>query len=308
MRFIGISGLNMEMSRLVMGTAFIYPNNVEEYKSILSEYIKLGGNAFDTAENYGRGESEKALGYWLDKQGIRDEVIIITKGGHPYENKHRITSSELEEDLTGSLERLKTNYVDLYLLHRDDPSVPVQYIIEEMNKFIERGHVKAIGVSNWSHDRIEAANNYAATHNLHGFVCNSPNLSLAQQKEPMWPGSISAGEETKSWHKKTQLPLLSWSAQASGFFSGRFHPNDTSDDDMARVYFTDENWERYNRAKILARKKKCESVEIALAYVLNLEFPTAGVIGPRTLGELHSSVKAQQIELTKEEVQWLNLK
>jgi aryl-alcohol dehydrogenase-like predicted oxidoreductase len=100
---------------------------------------------------------------------------------------------------------------------------------------------------------------------------------------------------------------LSWSSQAGGFFTGRFSPEIKEDKDMVRVYYSDLNWERYNRAQKLASKKGCNPIQIALAYVLNQKFPTAGIIGPRTVDELRSSYQALQIKLSQDEVSWLHL-
>ena len=309
MRYISIDRLDQQVSQLIMGTAGIYPSNIDEMSPLLDEYMRLGGNIFDTAQNYGAGKSEKALGIWLSKGNKRrSDLLILTKGGHPDEQGlPRVNAEAITDDLLGSLERLQTDYIDLYLLHRDDPAVPVERIIEVLNEHIEQGLIKAIGASNWSYQRIQEANHYAKDNGLVGFSCSSPNLSLAKPIEPMWPGCVSADMNTCNWHTKTQLPLLAWSAQASGFFSGRFSPEKKDHCDMVRVYYSDTNWERYRRAKQLASQKGCQAIHIALAYVLCQPFPTGGIIGAQTIDELRSSFVATQIELTQDEMHWLSL-
>lgn len=304
---MSIDGLEKKISRLVLGTAPFSPNNIHYQSDMISEFLHLGGNALDTAQNYGEGESEKALGIWMNQHHNREDLVLISKGAHPDTKGKRVNPEAITHDLYGSLERLQTDYVDLYFLHRDDPSVPVGPIMEELNKHINVGLIKTIGASNWSYKRIQEANEYAAANGLKGFVCNSPNLSLAKPMEPMWPDCVFADEETCRWHTHNQLPLLSWSSQAGGFFSGRFSPENKEDGDMVRVYYNDLNWERYNRAKKLANQKDCDPIQIALSYVLNQKFPTAGIIGPRTVNELRSSYQALQIKLNKDEVCWLHL-
>jgi len=307
MKYIRIDGFHEKISRLVFGTAFISTKNINQYSEVITEYLKLGGNIFDTAENYGRGESEKALGQWLEKNNYRDDVLIISKGGHPYDGKNRITPEAIKDDLLGSLERLRTDYIDIYFLHRDNKDIPVQEIINELNDYYEKGFIRGFGASNWTHERIEEANEYARKNSMKGFICSSPNLSLAKAREPMWPGCVSIKTSDKTWYRNKQFPLFSWSSQAGGFFTGKYNSENKENEDMIRVYYSEENWERYKRAKFLAEEKGCQPVEIALAYVLNQEFPTTGIVGSRTIDELHSNYRALKLELSKEEVKWLNL-
>ncbi|MFS8578596.1 MAG: aldo/keto reductase [Novibacillus thermophilus] len=307
MKYFQISGLNQRVSELILGTATFHPSNIEEMSGVLDEYIRLGGNILDTAQNYGAGDSEKAIGMWLNERKNRQDILILTKGGHPDENGSRVNAEAIKYDLFGSLQRLQTDYIDLYLLHRDDPAVPVEPIVEALNEHVEQGLIKAIGVSNWSCERIQEANNYAHAHGLVGFSCSSPHLSLAEPVEPMWPGCVFADKRTRTWHEVTQFPLLSWSALAGGFFTGRFLPGRSDHPDIVRVYYSDENWERYRRAEQLALKKGCHTLHIALAYVLRQPFPVGGIIGPRRVEELQSSFEATRIPLSPEEMRWLNL-
>jgi aryl-alcohol dehydrogenase-like predicted oxidoreductase len=288
-----------------MGTASLQPNTEAEMIPVLDEFVRLGGTVFDTAENY--GDSESILGRWMRERGNRDGLVILTKGAHPY-GRNRVTPADITQDLHGSLKRLQTDYVDLYLLHRDDPSVPVEPIVEVLNEHLEAGRIRAIGASNWSWRRILEANEYAAKKGLRGFVLSSTNLSLAKPLEAMWPGCIWADEETADWHARNQLPLLAWAAQAGGFFTGRFAPGDRRDADMVRVYYSDANWERYRRAQELAASKGATAPQIALAYVLHQRFPTCGIVGSRNVAELRANYEATQLRLAPEESDWLDLR
>src|SRR5207249_9101 len=125
-----------------------------------------------------------------------------------------------------SLARFKTDYIDLYLLHRDDPTVPVGPIIEVLNEHLKAGRIHAFGGSNWTYQRLQEANAYAAEHGLTPFVASSPNFSLADQIEPPWAGCISIsgsqGTAARQWYVQQQMALFTWSSLAGGFFSGRF--------------------------------------------------------------------------------------
>ncbi|MCD9022815.1 aldo/keto reductase [Cohnella silvisoli] len=307
MKYIQIPGVDKKISRLFMGTGDL--RKLEEPQRImLDAFINAGGNAFDTAHQY-RGK-ELVLGQWLAETKLREQLVILTKGAHHDDGSPgpRVNPQAIRKDLTESLERLGTDYVDLYALHRDDPTVAVGPIIEELNEHLQAKKIRAIGASNWSYKRIQEANEYAAAHNLTGFSFSSPNLSLAKPLEARWEGSISADEETCEWHAKTQLPLLAWSAQAGGFFSGNFAPDKRTDEEMVRVYYSDDNWERYRRAVKLAEEKQVTPIQIALSYVLYQSFPTCAIIGPRNPEEFNSSIQSMNLELTPAEVEWLDLK
>jgi len=196
----------------------------------------------------------------------------------------------------------------MYALHRDDVNVPVGEVVEALNEAIQQGYVKTIGASNWTQDRVIEANQYAKENNLKGFSFTSPNFSLAKPLEPHWPGCVSADESFCQWHEKNGVPMLAWSSQAGGFFSGRFTPDDRSNEDMVRVYYCDENWERFNRTKVLASQKGVTPIQIALAYVLQQKFPTFALIGPEKVEEMQSSFTGANITLKSTELDWLDLK
>jgi len=307
MKSIYMEHLTKPVTQLVLGTALYEVDQYSHATQLLDSYSSLGGTVLDTAENYAGGQSERVIGRWMSERDNRESMVVMTKGGHPYNNKNRVNPEEITTDLMGSLERLQTNYIDIYMLHRDDPSYPVAPIINMLNKHIMAGRILTIGASNWTVDRISEANEYAKAEGLFGFTCNSQNLSLAKAKEPMWPGCVSADSSMLEWHTKTQMPLLSWASQAGGFFTGRFVPELRHNSDIVRVYYDDNNWEMYARAQKLAVKKACEPVHIALAYVLGQPFPSCGIIGARTVGEIVSNAHALQIELTEQEVRWLDL-
>ncbi|UJF31909.1 aldo/keto reductase [Paenibacillus hexagrammi] len=307
MRSITIEGLNRPVSQLIMGSDFFRLNNEDEVHSILEEYTAIGGNTIDTAFIYCGGESEQAIGKWLEATGSRERMNIFTKGAHHDQNGPRVTSEAIRSDLMTSLERLRTDYVDLYALHRDDPQVPVGPIIEALNEQLEAGTIRAFGASNWTHERIQEAADYAKQHQLTGFSFSSPNLSLAKANEPFWHGCVSADSKTLQWHEANQFPLLSWSAQARGFFTGRYTPEIRDNADLVRVFYSDDNWQRLRRAEQLAHEKGVSTIQIALAYVLNQPFPACALIGPRNGQEMRSCHEGAQLKLTSQEIAWLDL-
>lgn len=309
MKAIQMKGLDQPISRLIMGTDYFTPEILDEVSAILESYFAIGGNVLDTARIYCGGKSEEAIGLWLEQTNMKEKVTILTKGAHPFnDGVPRVNRQSIYDDLMVSLEQLRLDSVDLYALHRDDPNVPVGEILEALNEQVAAGRIKVFGGSNWSWQRLKEANEYAHKHNLIGFSFSSPNLSLAKAQEPYWAGCVSADESTCQWHQETKLPLLSWSAQARGFFTGRFARDNFENRDLVRVFYNDANWERYDRAVLLAKEKEVAPIEIALAYVLQQPFPTGAIIGPRNDAEMKSCAEAERLNLSQIEIDWLDLK
>jgi len=306
MRYLQIPGLEKPVSRVALGAINFTTENPEPAFAILDSFIALGGTLVDTAHVYRHGGVDRTLGLYFDARG-RDKVMVLGKGCHPMGNSGpRVTPEALSADLDESLEWMHTDYIDLYILHRDNEAVPVGPIVERLNEERAKGRIRAFGGSNWSHRRIAEANEYAEQHGLMSFAASNPNLSLARPNEPMWAGCVSADDAMRAWHKATQLPLISWSSQAGGFFTGRFSPEDRSNADMVRVYYSDANWERLRRASELAEKRGVTPVQIALAYVLSQPFPTVALIGPQNNAELESSYQGSLLELLGEEMAYLD--
>ncbi len=306
METIVIAGLDQPVSKLILGSMLLSDERMEVSAELLDAYTAIGGNAIDTARVYGpRGMG--AIGKWMEDRRNRSGLVLIAKGAHHDDKGPRVTRSAVDEDLTYSLELMQTDYADIFMLHRDDPDKPVGEIVELLQEPLEAGRCRALGASNWTTARLEAANGYAAAHGLVGFACNSPNLSLARANEPRWAGCVSVNADDRAWHERTQLPLLSWSSQAAGFFTGRYAPDRRDNEEIVRVYYNEDNWERYRRAAALGEAKGADANQVALAYVLHQPFPACALIGPANAAELRSSAKALEVSLTTEEIRWLNL-
>jgi len=302
MRYGPIEGVDLAVSRLVMGVD--NQETMPHAAAMFDDFFERGGNCFDTAYIYGGGRRERLLGQWIKNRAIRDQVVILGKGAHtPHCNPEDLT-----RELTESLERLQTAYVDIYMLHRDNLDIPVGEFIDVLNEHQSAGRIRAFGASNWTFERVAAANDYAASKRLGGFAAVSNNFSLARMIQPPWQGCLSASDaESRAWFTETQMPLFPWSSQARGFFvNGRADPNDRSDEELVRCWYSDDNFRRLERARELAEKRGVLAINIALAYVLHQPFPTFPLIGPRTIDETRIAFAALDVELTPDEVKWLN--
>lgn len=305
-----VPGVDKPVSRVVMGSMIFNNSEIPLTFAMLDHFFEVGGNCIDTAYVYGGGQSEQAVGTWVKTRGNRKDVVIIGKGAHTPHCDPASATRQLHE----TLGRLQTDYVDIYFLHRDNLDVPVKEFVDVLNEHVKAGRIRAFGGSNWTTQRIQEANDYAASKGLVGFTVNSPNLSLARWNHPTWAGCITASDpESRAWHTKTQVSLFSWSSQANGFFTGRYKRGDNPQSAdwavglVAPVWFNDGNFKRLERAQELAARKGVTSTQIAMAYVLSQPFPTYALIGPRTIDETRTSIEGAGLQLTPDELKWLAL-
>ena len=315
MNYGRIPGVEKPVARIVQGTVMIRSDDKERSFVLLDEVFAQGGTTFDTAHQYGGGDSERTFGEWVRERGLRDEVVVIGKGAHHSEDRKRVTPFDITADLYDSLARFGFDYIDLYLLHRDDPSVPVGPIVEVLNEHLSEGRIHAFGGSNWTPERLSEANDYASENGLEPFVASSPNLSLAVQAAEPWPDCISIsgekGEVDRRWYEETRMPLFTWSSLAGGFFSGRFTREnlDSFESYLDRLcvetYCYEENFGRLDRARALAQEKGLTVPQVALAYVLDQPLEVFALVGCNTGDEFRANVEAGGIELTPEELAWL---
>lgn len=303
-----IRGLGKPVARLVMGCD--NQPSLPHGAALWDDYFERGGNAFDTAYLYGGGRQERLLGAWMRARGVRDEVVVLSKGGHtPF-----CTPEQVVRQLHESLERLRTDHCDLYCLHRDNLAVPAGELVDALAGEARAGRIRGVfGGSNWSPARVAEANAYAKAKGLPGFGVLSNQFSLARMVEAPWGGCLSASDpETRRWLAERaggpdEVALLAWSSQARGFFTDRAAPERREDAELVRCWYADDNWERRARLLALAKEKGVSGPALAAAYVLAQPFPTFALIGPRTLAEADSSLECLRVALTPEEVAWLNL-
>lgn len=293
-----LTGINKPISRLVLGVD--HQKDLEQAAPQFDRFVELGGTVFDNAWIYGSGVCETVFGAWAESRDIRDDIQVIIKGAHT----PHCTPEALSQQLVESLERQRNPYADLYLMHRDNPEVPVGEFVEVLNQHFKAGQIRAFGGSNWSLERLQEAQAYAAKHDLEPFRAVSNQLSLAQMMEPPWAGCLGVEQNLKTWLSQTQIALFPWSSQARGFFI-RGDPADLSDPELVRCWYSQGNFERLARAKQLAQEMEVEVVQVALAYVLHQPFPTFALIGPRTVQELESSIRGLEVGLSADQVAWL---
>jgi aryl-alcohol dehydrogenase-like predicted oxidoreductase len=206
---------------------------------------------------------------------------------------------------------------DIYLLHRDDPKVPVGPLVETLNELREEGKIGIFGGSNWSCDRIDKANEYAYAHDMFGFQVSSPAYSLAAQDDDPWGGgcvdlSGEAHRRDRAWYQEEGIEVFAYASLAHGFLSGKFRADEAGrackvlDDFAVKGYCSDANFMRLKRAESLAREKRVTIPQLALAWVLNQPLLPMAVCSASTSKRMISNLKALDVKLTAEEIRWLS--
>lgn len=299
------------VSRLILGQSA----TAEDLPRLYDRFVELGGNAFETARWY---PTEPVLGDWLAGRNDRDELFVITKGCHPavQDGPPRVNPAAIRQDLAESLARLRIDRVDLFLLHRDDETVPVGEILTALAEQRAAGRIGAAGGSNWTTSRLEAAAAWARDHDVPPFEVGSPNLALALATRPPWSGCVVAGDPgSLAWYTARQLPLLAWSALARAYFvegaaataQGTTFGAGARAVDIAATEAFDSaaNRERRERARALGLELGLTANQVALAWVLNQPFPTRAIVGVRTIPELEEAAAVADLRLTRGQVRWL---
>jgi aryl-alcohol dehydrogenase-like predicted oxidoreductase len=321
MDYAKVAGIDIPVSRIVFGTdrlrgrrlPWLPERSLErESFSLLDRSFELGCNAFDTARVY--GDSERTLGAWVRQRRNRDKVVLISKGCHPSRlGNPRLAPAEVAHDLHASLKALGADFIDLYLLHYDDPAARVEPLMEQLNRHIDEGKIRAIGASNWSHERIAVANAFAVSAGVKPFSASSVQFSLADWTRSPWPGAVTLGgagqRAAREWYVMHGLPVFAYSSLGRGFFSDHYVPRNPRTNRVSRwcaAYFgTEENHRRLERARMFAQHHQVTVAQVALAYVLSHPLQPFAVVGCTTVDKFAQNVSALTLSLNEATLQWL---
>ena len=250
---------------------------------------------------------------------MRDKVVILSKCAHPDPSgRKRVNEKEIREDYAVSAGELRTDYIDIYLLHRDDPEVPVGEIVELLNAMHEEGKIGAFGGSNWTHRRIAEANAYAKEHHLIPFTVSSPHFSLAEQVQDPWGGgcvtiSGPSNGAAREWYRSQGMPVIAYSSLSHGFLSGRVKSGEHEkagqilDEFAMKGYGCADNFERLRRCEELAEKKQCTVSQIAMAWIFRQELNMLAVVSTSSAERMQANIDAMSMKMSEEEAAYLDL-
>ncbi|MEM1098417.1 MAG: aldo/keto reductase [Planctomycetota bacterium] len=303
MQYGKVTGLDKPIAKLIMGC-----DNQPTFAhaaAMFDHYWELGGNAFDTAFIYGGGQQERLVGAWIQSRNVREETVVIAKGVHTPFDAPQHVGWQLEQ----SLGRLQTERADVYLMHRDNPDIPVGEFIDAVHEQIQAGRIGVFGGSNWSLERVAAANEYATKNGRQPMTCMSNNFSLARMVRPVWTGCVAASDpQSVKFLTDNQLANFAWSSQARGYFVSHDAEGMKTPWEAEGPFISDDNAKRRERAFELADKYGVTAINIAAAYVLNQPFSSFALIGPRQLQETATSMPALSLKLSEQELAYLDLR
>ncbi len=275
--------------RIVLGTFAVDDN--EAAPALLDRYYAAGGRALDLANVYRDGEAAQAAGTWLRKRGLAGDMVLWAKGCHPPACHPDLVQQEVEH----ALRLTGLEYLDVFLLHRDNPEVPVQAWVDALDAEVAAGRIGAFGVSNWRLGRTRELAAAAAGRGEHGLVAFSNHFSLAELVAEPWPDCIAVTKAELPELAGLGLRMLAWSSLATGYFAGLEQPSWVSPGNAARR----------DRARELAAQRGVSPTAIALAYVLHQDDHVLPVIGTVSADHLDEALGAAAIELTPAEAAWL---
>ncbi|MFA6690070.1 MAG: aldo/keto reductase [Sphaerochaetaceae bacterium] len=318
MKRLPISALIPSASRIALGCDH-YGETISQETAfrLLDLYVSNGGNLLDTAMVYGQkvdegpSTSEPTIGQWLKDTGMRKKVAIATKGGHPHIGRmhdSRLDWKSLSHDINRSLEQLGTDHVDLWFLHRDDPRIGVDEIIDMLDEFVTTGLTFQIGASNWSHERIAEANEYAKRNGRHMFTASEIQWSLAVCTPDQWGDDtiVCMDDTAHAWYRKQQIPVFCYASQAKGLFSKIIAGEADTLSERARTRFlTDENLERVDRCAALSKELGVSPAALCVAYITSQNIPTVAIVGSSKVDQLQDTLSMADLELTQEQIAFL---
>ncbi|MCY4538781.1 MAG: aldo/keto reductase [Chloroflexi bacterium] len=319
MEYTRIDGIDKPVSRLLQGSIMLSAEDRDGNFRLLDACFENGFNAFDSAHSYGAGLTDTELGAWITSRGIRDDVVILTKCAHPENGiPDRVRPEYIRSDLAESLERLQTDHVELFLLHRDSPDYPVDEIVDVLHEAKEAGQIGVYGGSNWLADRVQAANKYAATNDKTPFTVSSPQFSVAEMVKPPWEGCISVsgaqGEADRAWYDDNEISLFTWSSLAGGFMTGKFRRDNLDsfsnywDTNPIGAYAYESNFQRLDRVLELAADKGVTPAQIAVAYILSSNPRYHPIVANWEVEQIPDNAAAVDIKLSAAEISWLEMK
>jgi aryl-alcohol dehydrogenase-like predicted oxidoreductase len=312
MERVALAGTDLCISRICYGTAGLGTAVTgSDVGRLINTFRDEGGNFLDTAHVYGAwalngtGASERAIGDYVRRNGPGD-LVVATKGGHPPMDGYRRTDCwlapyRIRADVDDSLGRLGVDAIDLYYLHRDDTRTGVGEVIETLNEEVQCGRIRHLGASNWTWQRLEAANNYAEENDLQGFVVSQVEWSLAHKDspspQPHGTQTVYVHEEEVAFHERTGLALAAYTATARGYFAPGTEKREDFDNPLSR--------ERRRRAEQLAEEMGLTANQVALAWLMNQSFPVFPITGTQSVQHLRENLGAAHVELSPEQVAWL---
>ena len=309
LRKLGNSGL--EISPLVFGgNVFGWTADEPTSFKLLDAFVAAGFNSIDTADVYSKwvpghsgGESETILGKWIKRSGNRKKVIIATKvGSEMGPGKKGLSRSYIFRAAEDSLQRLQTDYIDLYQSHTDDADTPLEETLGAYAELIKQGKVRAIGASNYKADRLVAALEVSKKTGLPRYESLQPNYSLCERAD------YEATLEPLC--QKEGLGVINYFPLAAGFLSGKYRSEaDVAKSTRAQLvkkYLNERGFKILQALDQVAEKYKATPARVSLAWLLARPSITAPIASATSLAQLNDLIASVELKLDRSSIELLD--
>jgi aryl-alcohol dehydrogenase (NADP+) len=314
MDYVNLGSTGVKVSRLCLGMMTYGTPKWREWvldeeasRPLIKRALDGGINFFDTADTYSDGVSEEVTGRALKHFGVRrDQVVVATKVFNPMGpdvNQRGLSRKHIMHAIDDSLRRLDMDYVDLYQIHRFDPTTPMEETMEALSDVVQAGKALYIGASSmwaWQFSKMLAI---AEQLGLSKFVTmqNHYNLVYREEEREMIPLCKHEG-----------IGLIPWSPLARGFLAGNRRRQDKGETIRARtdafahnLYYRDDDFAIVDKVSEVARKRGVSNMQVALAWILSKPYITAPIIGSSKVEHLEENFKALDLKLTDDEIKAL---
>ncbi|MFF0520215.1 aldo/keto reductase [Actinomadura nitritigenes] len=283
------------------GNVFGWTADRDHSFEILDAYAAAGGDFVDTADSYMAsapgnvgGESETIIGDWMAERRNRDDIVVATKvGRHP--GRRGLAPANIRAAADDSLRRLRTDRIDLYYTHFDDPSVPVEDIMGTLDELVRAGKVREIAVSNIDLDRLEASLEFSEREGTARYVAIQPHYNLVSRDTYEGPRRDLA--------ERYGLACVPYYGLASGFLTGKYRPGaevDSPRAGRAGEYLKTERGRRVLAAlDLVAEEQGAPVATVALAWLAAQPTVAAPIASARTLEQLQPILQALRTTLTE---------
>ena len=278
--------------------------------ALLDGYVAAGGNFIDTADVYSTwvpghqgGESEAIIGKWMKARGNRKQLIIATKVGMEMgPGRKGLAPAYIRQSVDASLQRLQTDYIDLYQSHEDDPKTPFEETLSTYADLMRAGKVRAIGASNYGAERLEEALKTSKAKGLPAYQSLQPQYNLYDREgyeEKLEPLCVRAG-----------LGVLSYFSLARGFLTGKYR----SEADLSKSprgggikrYLNERGTRILEALDQVARQKQSTPARVALAWAMARPSITSAIASASTVAQLEDLIAATQLQLDAADIETLN--
>ncbi|HLI91115.1 MAG TPA: aldo/keto reductase [Ktedonobacteraceae bacterium] len=292
-RKIGHSDLNV--TPLCLGSN-VFGRTIDERTAfaVLDAYVEAGGNFIDTADIYASGESEAVIGRWMTQRANRDKLIIATKVGKPMApDKRGLSRRYLFAAVEESLKRLQTDVIDLYQSHEDDTGTPLEETMAAFNDLVQQGKVRYIGASNFTAERLVAAEQVSQQHGYARYECLQPLYNLVEREEyENGPQQVCVEHE---------IGVIAYYSLARGFLSGKYRPGQPLPQSpraqsVQKLYMNERGFAILEAVDRIAARCNATPAQVSLAWVMaqpGITAPIASATSPEQVRELMGAVTLQ---------------